>query len=181
MSDDNDDDEDGVSVISGFIMGCLRPLTRDEITSGAEVHPTVPVSCPEDLPEPMRTQEDLQRSPIAAGTLFSIFVAAADGAVPGWRAFLQGSAGMSNGEWREAMVPLRFVPLTSHRLRSTILGIIIVIECRWCRFLQRECRVGVRGRTGVAGPAGGSSQDKTHQLQVVDSHCRQENPLLLQP
>lgn len=72
MSDDNDDDdEDGVSVISGFIMWCLRPSTRDEITSGAEVHPAVPVSCPEDLPEPIRTQEDLQRSPIAAGTIFS--------------------------------------------------------------------------------------------------------------
>lgn len=68
MSDDNDDDEYGVSVISGCIMGRLRPLTRDEITSGAEVHPTGPVRCPEDLPEPMRTQEeDLQRSSIAAG------------------------------------------------------------------------------------------------------------------
>lgn len=38
------------------------------------------------------------------------------------------------------------------------------------------------GRTGVAGPAGGSSQDKTHQLQAVDSHCADmENPPLLQP
>lgn len=124
---------------------------------------------------PAWTHEDPGRPPEITDSsrshLFSIFVAAADGAVPGWRAFLQGSAGMSNGERREAMVPLRFVPLTSHRLRSTILRIIIVIECRWCRFPQGECRVGVWGRTGVAGPAGGSSQDKTHQLQAVDSHC----------
>lgn len=27
------------------------------------------------------------------------------------------------------------------------------------------------GITGVAGPAGGNSRDKTHQLQAVDSHC----------
>lgn len=84
------DDDDGVSVVSGFITGCLRPLTRDQRTSGAEVHPTdVPVSCPEDLPEPMRTQEDLQRSLMLpgqqnrSGTLFSVLVAAVDGAVPG--------------------------------------------------------------------------------------------------
>lgn len=57
--------------------------------------------------------------------------------------WLRPSAEMTNGEWGEAMVPLRFVPLTSHTLHRAILGVIFVIECRWCRFLQqREGRLG---------------------------------------
>lgn len=145
MSDEEDDDDDGgICVISGFIAfhraGGFLALPDEEVLPGSVGLSTrwSRTSCqsPQELPGPAEIAGTFWAPESLRGPFLIVLVAAADGSVPGWRVSFQGSAAMTNGEWREAMVPLRFVPVTSRRLRSTILGIIIVIECRWCGFLQ---------------------------------------------
>lgn len=75
---------------------------------------------------------------------------------------------MTGGRW----LPLCFIPFTSHRLCNAFLGIIILIECRWCRVLFfSPCRAqGGRKcswRSGDHRRYGANNYDKTHPLALT--------------